>query len=151
MSFEWIDDYLKENAPEGKIALMVCRGDGVVIGRYIEKRMKIEEQESAALLCGAWNALKVLPSMGGNPDDLRLSFDHASGGHYIVSVEGFDLFLSCFYDSFDNPGKLKNYLKLIREELSDLLAQNKYSTKKVTGGKLFSDITDHEIDQLFAF
>lgn len=144
-----------------RYSFFMIRQDGVVL--YHNNNMSSNNSRASigALLGGVWQASRALadfiPKENKN-EVFRLSFDTSSQGVYIVpiTVKDEELFLGLIYHDEVNPGSIKNkiremavsFTQYLERELKDAPlrskpgAENKY---------LFADITDSEMDRLFAF
>lgn len=166
-----VETYFKSCDIDEKVdrfSFFMIRSDGVVL--YQNKKNKKDLQLSAsvgALLSGVWQASSALSSFipdKKQDEGYRLSFDTTSQGIYIVpiSTEFEDLYLGLIYFEETNPGLIKSKMREMAEKVTSFLNEEFKKIKmkeaslnsKIKTGKaeyLFSNITDAEMDRLFAF
>ncbi len=147
-----------------RYAFFLIRYDGVVL-YHNNSQVSSQSNKSSigALLGGIWQAAKALAEFIPNEekaDGYRLSFDTTSQGVYIIplSLKSEELYLGLIYHDEVNPGFIKNKMRDIAVNLSGFLEEGlKNSSEKNRGSKkeenhyLFGDISDSEMDRLFAF
>lgn len=149
-----------------RYSFFLIRHDGVVLYHNNNLANSLSKSSIGALLGGVWQAARALASFipkEESKEGYRLSFDTASQGVYIVpiSVGEEELYLGLIYHDEVNPGFIKNKIREVAASFSEFLeAELKESMKKNQSQKkapvskseyLFSDITDSEMDRLFAF
>ena len=137
----------------------LVRNDGIVV--YASLDIKKEAASIGALVGGVWQAAEALNSQVGSSTDLqdyRFSFDKSDSGIYIlpINVGSKMYYLSTLYKDTFNPALLKRNFRVLKEELEAYLDEHFVETKKVKNTKnkndfLFNNITDEEMDNLFAF
>ena len=148
-----------------RFSFFMIRGDGVVLYSNNNSTSKMDKSSIGALLSGVWQASKALSTFiptNEAEDVFRLSFDTSSQGIYIVPVQSEieELYLGLIYHEEINPGFLKNKMRemalsfsvYLSNELktnSDLISKPSKTINK--NEYLFSDISDAEMDQMFAF
>ncbi|EQC42914.1 hypothetical protein M899_0064 [Bacteriovorax sp. BSW11_IV] len=142
-------------------AVIFARRDGVLLYSKSYFQNEIEKEAIGALTSGLWQAAKALIDMIPNTkdeDDFRLSFDTSSGGLYLLPVEhaGAEYQLGLVFKDMTNPAQLKNKIRTTRDQLEYFLQEvfvdnNETPVLKSESDFLFNDITDDEVDSLFAF
>jgi hypothetical protein len=152
---EQIKLILDPKLPGLKARLFVTREDGITIYDSIQNQTTTSV---AALVSGVWQASEALMNLVHQQNDameFRLGFDTSSQGIYLFPfmLHGKRYFLGAIYNDCLNPGQLKRQIALIKEEM-DRLFESQPVAKKVLvtnrQGYLFQDISDEEIDRLFA-
>lgn len=149
-----------------RYSFFLIRQDGVVLYHNNNLADSLAKSSIGALLGGVWQAARALANFipkEESKEGYRLSFDTASQGVYIVPITVGDeeLYLGLIYHDEVNPGFIKNKIRevalsfseYLEVELKESLAR-KQSQKKNPASKsefLFDDITDSEMDRLFAF
>lgn len=135
----------------------ILREDGINLYRSDDQ----QSQSIDALMAGVWQAAQTVSQedVEANPN-FRLSFENSSQGFFIypLKVDEFRLFLGVVYKKVLNPGKLKNEFRLFKEYLEQNYKLEKIESMETAsvkveqqGQKLFSNISDDEIDNLFSF
>lgn len=138
--------------------LFVTRDDGITIYDSIQDQTTTSV---AALVSGVWQASEALMGLvnsGSDVLDFRLGFDTSSQGIFLVPLEisGKRYFLGAIYTEQVNPGQLKRKVAMIKEEFDatfvkqPMRAKPKSAVVEAREGFLFKDISDEEIDRLFA-
>lgn len=137
--------------------LFVTREDGITVYDSVQDKTT---SSVAALVSGVWQASEALMGMvSQNQDvmDFRLGFDTSAQGIYLApfNLDGKRYFLGAIYKNCLNPGQLKRHIALIKEEMDRIFAASPVVVKRPTTqvareGFLFKEITDEEIDRLFA-
>jgi hypothetical protein len=155
-----IDDKLN------RYSFFLIRHDGVVLYHNNNLGDSLSKSSIGALLGGVWQAANALASFipkEESKEGYRLSFDTSAQGVYIVpiSVGDEELYLGLIYHDEVNPGFIKNKIREMASSFSEFLEAElkesitrKQSQKKTHTTKsefLFGDITDSEMDRLFAF
>ena len=143
---------------ERSVRLFVFREDGLIL-----YQTSVVENKTAsscgALMGGTWQAAMTLVSfIGGSkrkPDDYRLSFDSSSEGVHIIAAgqyENYQLYLGGIYAQQVNPAPLKNKIKNLNFKLRACIDELsvKQAGHRTEENYLFSNITDSEIDAMFA-
>lgn len=149
-----------------RYSFFLIRHDGVVLYHNNNLADSLSKSSIGALLGGVWQAARALANFIPKEEakeGYRLSFDTSAQGVYIVpiNVGVEELYLGLIYHDEVNPGFIKNKIRemaasfseFLEAELKEALA-NKQSVKKAQMTKseyLFADITDSEMDRLFAF
>lgn len=148
-----------------RFSFFMIRADGVVLYHNNNMVNQMDKSSIGALLSGVWQASKALSSFIPNDkkqDGYRLSFDTSSQGIYIVPVANNleELYMGLIYHEEINPGfiksKMREMAKGFSEYLNDAIKNDKDLNAKKNKSEnlddfLFSDISDSEMDQLFAF
>lgn len=135
--------------------LFVTREDGITIYDSVQDKTTTSV---AALVSGVWQASEALMGLVQPENDameFRLGFDTSAQGIYLFpfTLASKRYFLGAIYQDCLNPGQLKRQIALIKEELDRLFQDEPQPQKKIISsreGYLFQDITDQEIDRLFA-
>lgn len=109
---------------------------------------------TGALVGGLWQASESLSSQVVGSDsfsEFRLAFDCSDKGIYILPLSIFEetYFLSVIFKNENNPGKLKNQMRLIKSNIEIYMSSFKRTKNVYREGYLFEDITDEEIDRMF--
>lgn len=148
-----------------RFSFFMIRSDGVVLYHNNNLANSLSKSSIGALLSGVWQASKALSEFIPKEEakeGYRLSFDTSSQGIYIVpiSTDVEELYLGLIYHDEVNPGLIKNKMRematsfgeFLNQELKDhkdhLAKTNKAFDKS---DYLFGDISDAEMDRLFAF
>lgn len=149
-----------------RYSFFLIRHDGVVLYHNNNLANSLSKSSIGALLGGVWQAARALASFIPKEEakeGYRLSFDTASQGVYIVPITVGDeeLYLGLIYHDEVNPGFIKNKIREMAASFSEFLEaelkeslKRKQSQSKTPTNKsefLFGDITDSEMDRLFAF
>lgn len=147
-----------------RFSFFMIRADGVVLYHNDNLANSMEKSSVGALLSGVWQASKALSAFIPKNDDggYRLSFDTTSQGIYIVpiSTDLEELYLGLIYHDEMNPGFIKNKMREIaisfaeymNRELEEDTFSNVKELKSINKSEyLFADISDAEMDRLFAF
>lgn len=161
---KYVETFFKSCEIDEKInrySFFLIRYDGVVLYHNNNLADSLSKSSIGALLGGVWQAAKALANF--IPEEeakegYRLSFDTSSQGVYIVPINvGIEeLYLGLIYHGEVNPGFIKNKTREMAISFSEYLEQElKGSMSKVQSKAedkyLFRDITDSEVDQMFAF
>lgn len=130
--------------------LFVSRNDGITIYDSVQDETS---SSVSALVSGVWQASEALMGLVGKTDDLfeyRLGFDTSSQGIYLFAFElgGKSYCCGAIYQDCLNPGLLKRQVIMLKAELEN--QQVEVSEEAPRGGFLFSEISDDEMDGLFA-
>jgi len=151
----FFEDYKKL---EKSVRLFVFREDGLILYQTAVVDNKTGSS-CGALMGGTWQAAMTLVSfIGGSPkknNDYRLSFDSTSEGVHILAAgqyEGYEIYLGGIYAQQVNPAPLKNKIKNLNFKLRECIEElsAKQIATKTEDSYLFSNITDSEIDAMFA-
>lgn len=148
-----------EESEYQKIAekIVVIRRDGINI--YSNINNNFEASSMGALIGGVWQAAQALSELTDKNQkvlEYRLSFDTSSNGLYILPlvVANESYFLGAVYQDKNNPAKLKQHLRMLKDNLelylSDFCNETEVNNEK-RDGYLFNSITDDEMDNLFSF
>lgn len=130
--------------------LFVSRNDGITIYDSVQDDTT---SSVSALVSGVWQASEALMGLVGNNDDLleyRLGFDTSSKGIYLFSFEmdGKTYCCGAIFRDCINPGFLKRQVLMLKTELEN--QQLPVANEGTKAGYLFSEISDEEMDGLFA-
>jgi len=154
-----ISYYLKADIQEAgldKHLTIVCRQDGMPVFAFSTASESTDHLALGALTAGMWQAALAISNYLSKDEaemDYRLSFDSTSSGIYVVPVcVGEEkMYLGLFYKDVLNLGQLKMKLRQLAIKVADYW--NKYHKENIKkeDGTLFTNITDEEIDNIFAF
>lgn len=161
---KYVETFFKSCEIDEKLnrySFFLIRYDGVVLYHNNNLANSLSKSSIGALLGGVWQAARALadfiPKEEGK-EAYRLSFDTSSQGVYIVpiSVGPEELYLGLIYHDEVNPGFIKNKIRematsfgeFLEHELKDSRNSNQTQSEK---NFLFGEITDSEMDRLFAF
>lgn len=160
----YVETFFKSCEIDEKInrySFFLIRYDGVVLYHNNNLANSLSKSSIGALLGGVWQAAKALADFipkEESKEGYRLSFDTTSQGVYIVPITvGLEeLYLGLIYHDEVNPGFIKNKMREMATSFGEYLEQELKGSlgKKQTqteGKFLFGDITDSEMDQMFAF
>ena len=144
--------FLKENKRDIDKASLV-RSDGIVV--FATSDIKNKAASIGALVGGVWQAAEALSQTLNNDssmDEYRFSFDKSDCGIYILPIEigGKDYYFSTLYKETFNPALLKRNFRIVKEDLNNYINKNFKQVKETRKQFLFSNITDEEMDNLFA-
>ena len=149
-----VKQFLEEN-DDHKLSekLVVIRQDGISIYSNIEN--ELEAASVGALIGGVWQAAQALSELtkkGLDHTHYRLGFDTSSDGLYILplTIMNDTYYLGGIYTDTNNPAKLKQNMKLLKNNLELFLSEFSIKEEKKSGF-LFQDISDDEMDNLFSF
>jgi hypothetical protein len=135
-------------------ALVITRRDGIPLYTYKGYETDWSNATVAALVSGLWQAAETLTGfIPGSEDEIfRFSYDTSSRGIYIIELCGdFEpLYLAFIYFDLDNPAKMKSRVRSIEGMLVDYIEERVEFNKDSKADFLFSDISDDEMDDLFA-
>ena len=148
-----------------RFSFFMIRSDGVVLYHNDNVTNSLSKSSIGALLSGVWQASKALSEFIPNnkkEDGYRLSFDTSSQGIYIIPIatDLEELYLGLIYNNETNPGLIKNQMREMAVRFSEFLNLELKDYKKNLEVKnnvfdkndfLFADISDAEMDRLFAF
>jgi hypothetical protein len=148
-----------------RFSFFMIRSDGVVLYHNNNLANSLSKSSIGALLSGVWQASKALSEFIPKEEakeGYRLSFDTSSQGIYIVpiSTEIDELYLGLIYHDEVNPGFIKNkmremassFAEFLNQELKDHKAKQELTNNVFDKNDyLFADISDAEMDRLFAF
>jgi hypothetical protein len=134
--------------------LFLTRDDGITVYDSLQNETTTSV---AALTSGLWQASEALMGLVNKNSDVfefRLGFDTSEQGIYLVplKIEGKKYFMGALYVNCLNPGQLKRQVAMLKEALLPMFPEVAPSAKKPQAreGFLFKDISDEEIDRLFA-
>jgi hypothetical protein len=158
-------DSCEIDAKINRFSFFMIRSDGVVLYHNNNLADQFSKSSIGALLSGVWQASKALAQFipqKNTGEGFRLSFDTTSQGIYIVpiSTDLEELYLGLIYYNEVNPGLIKNKMRDMALSFSDFLNQEIKDQKKIAevsnnvfdkNEYLFADISDAEMDRLFAF
>ncbi len=167
---KYVETFFKSCEIDEKLnrySFFLIRYDGVVLYHNNNLANSISKSSIGALLGGVWQAAKALsdfiPKDKKSEDQnegFRLSFDTSSQGVYVlpISVGSEELYLGLIYHNEINPGFVKNKIREMAAGFSEYLEQElkenfNHNQTRITENNnfLFGDITDSEMDRLFAF
>ncbi len=148
-----------------RFSFFLIRADGVVLYHNETMKDRFTQSSIGALLGGVWQASRALSQFipgGAQQEGYRLSFDISSQGVYIVPIASDveELYLGLIYHDEVNPGLIKSKMREMADRFSEFLNQELRNHKKILNEKnstfnkneyLFADISDAEMDRLFAF
>lgn len=167
---KYIEQFFKSCEIDEKLnrySFFLIRNDGVILYHNENIKNSLSKSSIGALLGGVWQAAKALSSFiprdSTDPsldEGYRLSFDTTSQGVYIVPAKVFseEFYLGLIYFDEVNPGQIKNKIRGIALGFSEYMehelknhpvAETATKNKKNTD-YLFNDISDVEMDQVFA-
>lgn len=143
-------------------SLFMCRQDGMLVYHNNGLGDQVDKNSVGALLGGIWQAAQALTNFLPNQDDMdsyRLSFDTSSQGVFIqpIIIEDVPYYLGLLYNNEINPAQIKSKLKILMINFKKYLDQeidnlsDEFDSVKRDDGFLFTDISDAEMDRLFAF
>jgi hypothetical protein len=167
---KYVETFFKSCEIDEKInrySFFLIRYDGVVLYHNNNLADSLSKSSIGALLGGVWQAARALASFipkEESKEGYRLSFDTSAQGVYIVpiTVGTEELYLGLIYHDEINPGFIKNKIRematsfseFLEEELKDSILKKQTAKSMKSNDKnnfLFGDITDSEMDHLFAF
>ena len=164
---KYVETFFKSCEIDEKLnrySFFLIRHDGVVLYHNNNLGNSLSKSSIGALLGGVWQASRALASFipkEETSEGYRLSFDTSSQGVYIVpiTVGAEELYLGLIYHDEVNPGFIKNKIRDMAAAFSEYLEKelkegNSKKQKMKSNEKnefLFGDITDSEMDRLFAF
>ncbi len=167
---KYVETFFKSCEIDEKLnrySFFLIRHDGVVLYHNNNLADSLSKSSIGALLGGVWQAARALADFIPKKEfkeGYRLSFDTSAQGIYIVpiTVSTEEFYLGLIYHDEVNPGFIKNKIREMATSFGEYLEQElkesfeKKQTQKDTtaNGKndfLFGDITDSEMDRLFAF
>lgn len=134
--------------------VFVFREDGIpMYGTY----KNLDRNSVGALMAGSWQAANALSGFiqgKANDEIFRFSFDTSERGVYILpfSVKKTAFLLGVIFQGQINPGLIKSKMRLMLDKLLQHVESLKEEAPKVERENfLFNEISDREIDRLFAF
>ncbi len=154
---EWkVSDLLTKRDISIEHAIFICREDGVFLFKENDQNIS---QELGALVAGMWQAAKSLGAMATTEiEEYMLQFSTSNSGVFLYPLffQEETLILGTLFTQEVNPGKLKNRIRNLRDSLLHSLEEESILWKKSSQDNspdkfLFANITDREIDNLFAF
>lgn len=130
----------------GENKVYFARPDGVLL---YDSGNSTEAATIGALVSGAWQASRALA--GKSKEYFRFSFDTSDSGVYILPVEitSKEFFVACIYENVTNTGQLKMKLRKLKTQIEEQFKNADYNDNS-SADFLFRNITDDEIDNLFA-
>ncbi|PIK14407.1 hypothetical protein [Halobacteriovorax sp. JY17] len=151
------DEFFSEVADLSQLtnsSLFLCRSDGVPLYVKNELNSEFDDASVGALLGGVWQAARAMASFIPNSsleEEYRLSFDTSDKGIYIVPINlgGEEVYLGLIYFKEINPGMVKAKLREISWRFSEFWSLVNFK-EEVQDSTLFNNITDEEMDNLFA-
>lgn len=162
---KYVETFFKSCEIDEKInrySFFLIRHDGVVLYHNNNLGNSLSQSSIGALLGGVWQAARALASFiprEASKEGYRLSFDTSAQGIYIVpiSVGSEELYLGLIYHDEVNPGFIKNKIREMATSFSEYLEEGlkeSIAKKQLKSNDksefLFGDITDSEMDHLFA-
>jgi hypothetical protein len=163
---KYVETFFKSCEIDEKLnrySFFLIRYDGVVLYHNNNLGNSLSKSSVGALLGGVWQAARALAAFipkEESREGYRLSFDTSSQGVYIVpiTVGAEELYLGLIYHDEVNPGFIKNKMREMATSFGEFLEQEltesfgKNQTRSIENNDfLFGDITDSEMDRLFAF
>lgn len=161
---KYVETFFKSCEIDEKLnrySFFLIRHDGVVLYHNDNLADSLSKSSIGALLGGVWQAARALASFipkEESKEGYRLSFDTSSQGVYIVpiTVRTEELYLGLIYHDEVNPGFVKNKIREMAASFSEFLEQELKDSRHIQSTSsenkfLFGDITDSEMDRLFAF
>lgn len=135
-----------------KARLFVTREDGITVYDSVQDKTTTSV---SALVSGVWQASEALMGLVSQKSDVmnfRLGFDTSEEGIFLFpfALSGKRYFLGAIYQDCLNPGQLKRQVTLIKEEMDFLFTTHTEVKIKEREEFLFQNITDEEMDRLFA-
>lgn len=134
--------------------LIVCRQDGIPLYSFKSIETDFDDGTAGALIAGVWQASTVLSQFipEETDNDFRFNYSTSSKGIYITKLSGSfeDIYLSLIYFGVDNPAKLKSRVRLIENKLVEFIEAHLEVGIQDDNVFLFDDISDNEVDDLFA-
>ena len=132
--------------------LFLTRDDGITVYDSLQNETTTSV---AALVSGLWQASEALMGLVNKESDVfefRLGFDTSSQGIFLVplKIENKKYFMGALYYNCLNPGQLKRQVAMLKEALIPLFPDVPVTKSAAREGFLFKDISDEEIDRLFA-
>ena len=141
---------------------ILVRSDGIVV--FASEDIKRESASIGALVSGVWQASEALNkqvSPNKRIEDYRFSFDQSDSGLYILPITISDkiYYMSTLYNETFNPALLKRNFRVLKQELEKYINKNFIESQRVENvvdktlnreDYLFQNITDEEMDKLFA-
>ncbi|MBC7539894.1 MAG: hypothetical protein H7281_13815 [Bacteriovorax sp.] len=163
---KYVETFFKSCEIDEKLnrySFFLIRYDGVVLYHNNNLANSLSKSSIGALLGGVWQAARALAAFipkEESKEGYRLSFDTSSQGVYIVpiTVGAEELYLGLIYHDEVNPGFIKNKMRematsfgeFLEQELTESFGKNQARSNE-NNDFLFGDITDSEMDRLFAF
>jgi hypothetical protein len=163
---KYVETFFKSCEIDEKLnrySFFLIRYDGVVLYHNNNLGNSLSKSSIGALLGGVWQAARALADFipkEESKEGYRLSFDTSSQGVYIVpiTVGAEELYLGLIYHDEVNPGFIKNKMRematsfgeFLEQELKESFGKNQVRSNE-NNDFLFGDITDTEMDRLFAF
>ncbi len=161
--------FAQDTLSQRSLSIFFGRPDGVLLFTRLAENLSVDQESSlGVLLASAWQASQAManyfPATKG--EEFRYSFATADQGIYLVAFPWHQAsyFLAVLYQGQDNPGAVKLLLRStawrLREFLIGQHPEQTTATKatlpedaKFTPEEkpLFNDITDDEMNKLFAF
>jgi hypothetical protein len=163
---KYVESFFKSCDIDEKLerySFFLIRHDGVVLYHNNNLGDSLSKSSIGALLGGVWQAARALANFIPKEDSMegyRLSFDTTSQGVYVVpiNVGTEELYLGLIYHGEVNPGFIKNKIRematnfgeFLDKELKRSFGKGQKSSSE-NNNFLFGNITDSEMDHLFAF
>lgn len=164
---KYVETFFKSCEIDDKLnryAFFLIRADGVVLYHNHNIATTNTKASIGALLGGVWQAARALAEFIPSEEfkeGYRLSFDTSSQGVYVVpiTVASEEFYLGLIYHGEVNPGFVKNKIRematgfseYLSHELKNFIEEKSITKKDKNNNYLFGDITDSEMDRLFAF
>ena len=157
--------FAQENAPQKyDLSIFFGRADGVLLFTRLTKDVAAEQESSiGVLLASVWQASQALANYfpAAPLEEFRYSFATADQGIYLLpfSWQGESYFLATLYQGQNNPGAIKLFLRSLAQRLDEFLRKEHQISSAAVDVEhasakekpLFNDITDDEMNKLFAF
>ena len=141
--------------------VFIIREDGLIL--WASGNRDQQSSTYGVLMGAAWKAAQAMVELNPGSSSLssndlcRLSFDTSDAGIYIVPTTFLraTLFIGMLFQNEVNPGLRKNQLRNFSRQLSSWQTNGRegatvVKTLDTPPARLFHDISDSEIDQLFS-
>lgn len=152
----FFEEYADLRALQG-CYFFVSRDDGTSLYQKSYLETPVDQQSVGALSCGVWQAASAMVSFlpGKQASSFTLQFSDTYSGVVIhpLSYLGETFFVGVLFTDKINPGQTKSRLKSVASKFENYLEQSKKSNQersKKENSFLFDDISDGEMDKLFA-
>ena len=132
---------------------LLVRSDGIVV--FSSDDIKNEAASIGALIGGVWQGASALHSFvsdNSKLEEYRLAFDMSDGGIYImpILINDKEYYLGTLYRKTFNPALLKRNFRVLKQQLKEYIQSNFSGFTSNREEYLFTDISDEEMDRLFA-
>ena len=144
-----------------RYSFFLIRHDGVVLYHNDNVENPLSKSSIGALLGGVWQAARALASFipkdkkQSEIETYRLSFDTSSQGVYVIPIKVYqeEFYLGLIYHDEISPGHIKNKMRDMAQTFSEYMEtelKNQPVQSKKNNEYLFSDLSDSEMDRVFA-